>query len=137
MPRWESAKERVDARWIPEPNTGCWLWTGALNTKGYGELRNGTITSRHAHRYSWTIRNGEIPEGLVIDHNCRVRSCVNPDHMRLVTTAQNVTENSLGQSALNKLKTHCPNGHAYTTANTVRYGRARHCRTCYAERRPK
>lgn len=66
----------------------CWLWSGTVCKDGYGELSIGGKRTR-AHRYSWQLRFGQIPDGIEIDHQCRVRSCVNPDHLRLATRKQN------------------------------------------------
>lgn len=134
-----SLREQFDARWIPEPNTGCWLWIGTvMPVRGYGRMPDESKRIRFAHRIAWQLYRGPIPEGLVIDHVCRVRSCVNPDHLRLVTIGQNVLENSVGLAAQNAAKTHCKHGHEFTTENTKidkrnRYGRewiGRSCRTC-------
>lgn len=129
--RWkQTARERFDDSYIPEPNTGCWLWTKFANRAGYGQsYMNGRLV--YAHRMAWTLYRGPIPEGMFLDHICRVRSCVNPDHLRVVTTRINTIENSLGPSAKNAAKTHCPNGHPLVGGNLVsrRYGRD--CRTCY------
>lgn len=97
---------RFSLAWIPEPNTGCWLWMGSLNHAGYGWFWDGK-RNRRAHRYSWELVHGDIPTGLYLDHACRVRSCVNPDHLRLVTPKQNSIENSLSITASNAAKTHC------------------------------
>lgn len=71
------------------PNPDCILWVGATNTKGYGAYAvNGA--AQLAHRIAWEDVHGPIPADLTIDHLCRVRSCVNPDHMELVTRAENV-----------------------------------------------
>ena len=135
MSRWQtqSLRERFDAKWIPEPNTGCWLWMGGLAGRGYPMVYvPGQKWGTKAHRVAWELYRGPIPDGLVIDHTCRVKSCVNPDHLRPVTSAVNVTENSISLAALNKVKTHCPRGHEYTTENTLRMKRndGRVCRTC-------
>lgn len=135
---WKGMKEREAARflssWTPEPNTGCWLWLGPITAKGYGLFSNRIMRGKKAHRYSWTLRNGPIPEGMVVDHICRERSCVNPDHLRLATPRENALENSLSPTALNARKTHCPNGHAYDEENTHTYplvgGWGRKCRAC-------
>lgn len=109
----------------PEPNSGCWLWTGA-SRNGYGSFHDG-IRNVAAHRYSYTLAQGEVPEGLVLDHLCRVRCCVNPKHLEPVTLAENTRRGVNWQKA----KTHCKRGHAFTCENT-RYERngARRCRAC-------
>jgi hypothetical protein len=112
MPKWDGIRNRGDKRAvverlsIPEPNTGCWLWTRKDSAYGYCRLSyEGKVFS--AHRFSWEAFRGPIPEGMVIDHICRVRSCVNPDHLRVVTPTQNTMENSLGVGALNAKKECC------------------------------
>lgn len=129
-----SDRGRFDAKWTPEPNTGCWLWLASLNHAGYGQNCLRGVKTRMAHRHAWMLYRGPIPSGMVLDHICRVRSCVNPDHLRVVTHAQNNIENSLSGGALNKQKTHCLHGHLYDEANTLYYryngGTQRHCRAC-------
>ena len=72
---------------------GCIIWTGALAGRGYGQLRvNGRMT--RAHRYAWERERGPIPDGMHVDHICYVRSCVNTDHLRLATRAQNAQNRS-------------------------------------------
>ena len=66
----------------------CWLWTAATNSNGYGRLRqNGRYWL--AHRLSWEMENGPIPDGMVVDHRCHNPCCVNPRHLRVITQAQN------------------------------------------------
>lgn len=77
---------------------GCWHWIGAKEGQGYGQLRvggraNGKLLK--AHRISYELHIGPIPPGLVIDHKCRVKACVNPEHLRAITQKQN-TENRSG-----------------------------------------
>ena len=96
-----------DPRIEPEPNTGCWLWMSAVTPRGYGVATIGTAHTGRAHRLVWTRLRGPIPCGMVLDHICRVRLCVNPDHLRVVTPAQNVTENSLSPTALRARRTQC------------------------------
>lgn len=123
--------ERFEQWYVPEPNSGCWLWLGGLS-EGYGRFR-GTINGklcRPAHRFAFLATGGEIPEGFVLDHTCRTKSCVNPAHLRAVTKQLNAIENSNGPAAKNFRKTHCKRGHEFTAENTREYRRHRHCLTC-------
>lgn len=77
---------RFERLYIPEPNSGCWLWLGDLDRKGYGELNLGTGISgkrkrRGAHIVGYELERGPVPEGLELDHLCRTPICVNPDHL--------------------------------------------------------
>ncbi len=107
----------------------CWLWTGRIEHKGYG-----TFGQTGAHKISFELANGKVPKGLVLDHICRVRHCVNPDHLRIVTRGQNVLENSVSACAINKNKTHCSRGHDFKnhgyTYKSSRYPDKIH-RGCY------
>lgn len=81
--------ERLEAQIEPEPNTGCWLWTGSVSVKGYGIT---TISRRltRAHRVLYEMKYGPVPKGLELDHLCRQPCCVNPDHLEAVTHSVNV-----------------------------------------------
>lgn len=103
----------------------CWLFQGALNNGGYKSVQ---FRGKRwmAHRMMWTVMRGEIPEGMDIDHLCRVRSCGNPQHMEVVTRSENLRR---GISA-NGIKTHCSRGHPYDETNTRSYKGGRVCRAC-------
>jgi len=113
-----------------DEGTGCWLWTGALDTSGYGIFTH-LDTNVGAHRWSYQHHIGPVPEGLVLDHLCRVRHCVNPDHLEPVTNRENILRGE-GLAAANAAKTHCPQGHPYDEANTSWYDGRRYCRGCRA-----
>lgn len=124
--------------------TPCWVWLGAANNSGYGGFKyHGFSTT--AHRFSYIKIHGEIDSSLVVDHMCRVRICVNPNHLQAVTQKQNLsTAIGLGEKGmvhlreLNKIRqarTHCPKGHEFTEDNTYwelrKYGgKSRHCKAC-------
>jgi hypothetical protein len=117
----------------PEPNSGCWLWEAHVSKEGYGRFH--TPDGRHgwAHRISYELFKGSIPNGLHLDHLCRVRCCVNPDHLEPVTQTEN---NFRGESHIpkNKVKTHCKNGHEFNEKNTYWFSYRdtmhRKCRAC-------
>ena len=98
---WQSRVRRFMAKVSPEPNSGCWLWDGAIVPDGYGSLYWGKPYSIKAHRAAWIICNGPIIEDLQVLHRCDVRCCVNPDHLFLGTNADNVEDRvAKGRSAV-------------------------------------
>lgn len=111
---------------------GCWLWTGPTTPNGYGKYRLPGQRERVAHRILWEhARLQEVPDGMQLDHLCRTRLCVNPDHFEVVTPS----ENTMRQAHANRLKTHCKNGHEYTPDNTsIDSAGKRRCKTCHRER---
>ena len=114
---------------VPEPNSGCWLWLGGVN-EGYGRVRVGRKQAM-AHRVMYEREVGPIPKGLTLDHLCRVRSCVNPAHLEPVTTREN-TLRGVGVSALNAQKVACVRGHRFDSKNTYHLRGKRSCRACHA-----
>jgi len=95
-----SLAEHIEAKSIPEPNSGCWLWLGEVNSAGYGRIARGNPhygyrTRILAHRASYEIAKGSIPDGMELDHLCRVRSCVNPDHLEPVNRSENNSRGDL------------------------------------------
>lgn len=77
---------------IPEPNSGCWLWLGNLATNGYGRFKSGGI-QRKAHRVSYIVFKGPVPDFLLIRHTCHNKCCVNPEHLVPGTNLDNAQDN--------------------------------------------
>lgn len=119
-------------------DSSCWLWTASLNRNGYGltgyTASDGTRRSIVAHRFVYQTLVGPIPEGLQLDHLCRVRCCVNPDHLEPVTQRENLLRGETIVAA-EAAKTHCPQGHPYSGANLYVSPKGdRICRTCTREK---
>ncbi len=109
----------------------CWLWRAGCVGEGYGAFRVGNRVVR-AHRWAYEFCVGPIPEGLTLDHLCRVHACVNPDHLEPVTNRVNILRGNSPVARYAK-QTHCHLGHPFNTANTYRLpsgGSRRYCRTC-------
>lgn len=111
--------------WSPE---GCWLWLGTITPNGYGQIRV-SRSNRSAHRVLYEFLVGPIPEGLDLDHLCRVRRCVNPAHLEPVTRSENIRRSPLMYPA----KTHCNYGHPLDGWDRTRHHRV--CTTCLHLRR--
>lgn len=111
--------------------TGCWLWTAVTDKDGYGLFTPSHHVQVRAHRWSYEHLVGPIPDGMQVDHLCRVHGCVNPAHLEPVTHRENQVRGSTF-TATNLAKTHCPAGHPYDAGNTIIVrGSARLCRTCH------
>lgn len=112
--------------------SGCIEWQGSLNWQGYGTFGIGERKIVKAHRYAYERAKGRIPSGMVIDHKCRNKKCVNPDHLEPVTPKENV----LRGNASRPQQTHCLRGHEFTNSNTYIHPKrgTRHCKACQATR---
>lgn len=86
-----AALRGFEKRFIPEPNSGCWLWERAINYRGYGLITLNRKTFS-AHRVSWVLHRGPIPPNLFVCHKCDVPCCINPDHLFLGTPRQNTQD---------------------------------------------
>lgn len=136
MPRpIEDLAQRVRRLSIVD-HRNCHLWVGGRTEKGYGMIQVWVAPHKTknvcAHRLAWELASGPIPQGLTIDHLCRVTSCVNPEHMEVVTLAENLRRGIRTKPRI----THCLHGHEFTTANTYAYRTssgyvARACRRCF------
>lgn len=122
-------RERLESKIIRIPESGCWIWMGTLTREGYAKI---SVKCRCdlGHRVSYREFKGPIPEGLHLDHLCRVRCCINPAHLEVVTPRENNMRGS-GFGAKNAKKTHCPQGHPLSGDNLyVPPVRQRVCREC-------
>ena len=134
MHRTRSITERFFNKIFIADLDGCWLWAGTIEHNGYGRIK-GINKNMFAHRLSYNLFKGMIPDGLQIDHLCRNRRCVNPEHLEPVTSWENLMR---GRSPAHR--TQCPKGHKYTTDNTYWWERpnrknpTRICRQCLHDR---
>ena len=112
-------------RKIEKKNSGCWEYNYSLQTNGYARIGH-----KKAHRVAYEIFKGKIPKGFTIDHLCKNKTCVNPNHLEAVTQGVNTLRGD-SWSGINSRKTHCKRGHPLSGDNLAIYAGKRQCRTCF------
>src|SRR5215472_7738905 len=122
---------RLERKIMPVTESGCWLWLGYTDAKGYGRICN-RYGHTKVHRFMWSLFNGPIPDDFQIDHICRVRCCCNPEHLEPVTNLENCARGERATATM------CFRGHLMSDAywrkgRKDRYQRV--CRTCEQIRR--
>jgi hypothetical protein len=126
-PTPERVIERLLQRFTVEPS-GCWVSDYSTGSHGYSQVgwqADGKLRVRLAHRVAYEAYHGRIPNGMTVDHICRNRRCIHPEHLRLLSHEENSRRNG------NWAKTHCHRGHPFDELNTYRTKRGhRHCRAC-------
>ncbi len=122
----------VERFWSKIIKTGnCWDWLAYKDFNGYGRFGfNGKVV--RSHQFSYILHKGEIPDGMVIDHLCRNKACCNPEHLEVVSQAENMQRGKI--RSFHRNKTQCPKGHEYNKENTY-YGKnnVRWCKSCLRE----
>jgi hypothetical protein len=119
-------RARLEQHIERDPQTGCWNWRGGTAGSGYPKTRDANSKQAYAYRVMYELTRGKIPDEMTIDHLCRNKLCVNPDHLEVVTRAENVRRGQNWQ--LNK--THCPRGHPYDAVRKAHGGLNRYCTIC-------
>jgi hypothetical protein len=117
--------DRFNSKWIKSGD--CHLWTGPKDKDGYGFITF-RRTSRRAHRVAMFLAGKPIPSGFVVNHICRHRDCVNPQHLEAISIQENWRKDANTPSYINSQKIHCPRGHEYDR----KYGGQRYCSICEA-----
>jgi hypothetical protein len=125
----DAASERFWANVDQTDESGCWLWTGYRNPKGYGQFAFGNGRRFMAHRLAFAATGQVIPEEMQLDHLCRVRNCVNPGHLEIVTSREN-TLRGVSPPAVAVHNETCPYGHPYDRTAVSRGRRYRSCSQC-------
>lgn len=132
----ERATTRIDKR-----EDGCWISRYSTASHGYAQIGWQTDGDRHvvlAHRAAWTFVNGQVPLGMTLDHTCKTKRCVNPDHLRLLPNYENARRTKGDDWPMGFCKNGHPNSELVTvTASKNRSGVARNCRVCLTEYRAR
>ena len=125
--------ETMERFWEKVDTTGeCWVWTAAVSN-GYGRFATPKGRTNLAHKFLYEETVGPVPEGMELDHLCRNRACVRPDHLEPVTRKENLNRSPILNRVNRKKRTHCKKGHEYTAENTYTWREMRKCRTCHRE----
>ncbi len=133
--------ERFNARLVPDPESGCVLWTVRLNRAGYGVIRMDG-REQQVHRVTWELEVGPVPDGMELDHvlarGCVHRNCANVAHLEPVTHRENLLRSPVTVAALHAAQTHCIHGHPFDVANTHwRKAGGRACLACERDRKQR
>ena len=131
----KTIRERFEEKYIPVTESGCWLWTASRrNGCEYGQMHMARNNRpEYAHRISWELLVGPIPDGLQVLHRCDVRSCVNPDHLYVGTISQNMQDSIRrgGHQCFKRAANqNCKRGHLLLGDNLRIYNGNRHCAAC-------
>lgn len=126
----ETELNRFNSRWAKVGD--CHLWQGPLDKDGYGFFFF-RKAGRRAHRVALLTVGRPAPADFYVNHTCRNRACVNPQHLECVTPSQSARKDSASLGYLNSQKTHCPKGHVYDR----NYGGQRYCSTCESEKKKR
>lgn len=116
--------------------TPCYIWLKALRSKvclyaSYTYMMGAYKNTVMVHKYLYELQYSRVPIGLVLDHLCNNKNCINIEHLEVVTYSINTQRGfTRGRNHKNSLKTHCPQGHEYTKENTTIFKNGRLCKTC-------
>ena len=127
-------KTEADYFWAKvEKTEGCWIWRSYVRRDGYGNFNGDRAYSRLAHRVALRLSGADVPRDRQVDHLCRNRLCVRPDHLEVVDRRTNILRGN-SPAARAALKVKCVRGHPFNESNTMRVAKGRRCRICDNER---